>query len=328
MILVKTPLRLSFFGGGSDLAAYYNQRPGFCLSTTIDQYMYTAVCKTSYPGVKVVYSEIEQVKNIDDLKHDRVRETLRKMDITSNIEIGSYAHIPTKGTGLGSSSTYTVGLINALSRLKDIPYTRYDLAEAACDIEINKCNEPIGKQDQYAAAFGGFNAFTFTPDHVDVNSVTVSSDVIHQLDSNLLLFYTGIKRNASDILSQQSKNIVDDSKVTQSLGTMIDMGHDALKSLYKGNVDYFGYLLGMSWQLKKSLSSAISTSEIDEWYAEALTLGALGGKIAGAGGGGFLLLYVPKSKQYKVTQRMEQFGLKRFDFRFGDVGSEVVYHNE
>lgn len=327
MILVKTPLRLSFFGGGSDLAAYYNQQPGFCLSTTIDQYMHTAVCETSYPGIRLVYSEIEHVDKVGDLKHDRVREALKMMGVKSNIEISSYAQIPTKGTGLGSSSTYTVGLLNALARLKDVPITKYDLAEAACDIEISKCNEPIGKQDQYAAAFGGFNSYTFTPEHVDVSPVTISGDVLHQLNNNLLLFYTGVKRNASDILSEQSVNMKSDSYMVDKVQRMISYGRQALKSLYAGKVDDFGYLLGQAWALKKGLSSNITNSSIDEWYWEALTYGALGGKIAGAGGGGFLLLYVPLAKQYKVIQRMEQMGLKHFKFNFTDNGSEVVYDN-
>ena len=327
MILVKTPLRLSFFGGGSDLAAYYNQQPGFCLSTTIDQYMYTAVCETSYPGIRLVYSEIEQVEKLSELKHDRVREALKMMKVKSNIEISSYAQIPTKGTGLGSSSTYTVGLLNALATLKDVPMTKYDLAEAACDIEINKCNEPIGKQDQYAAAFGGFNSYTFTPEHVDVSPVVISGSVLHQLNNNLLLFYTGVKRNASDILSEQSNNMKSQSDMVDRVQGMITLGQLALKSLYQGDVDDFGSLLGQAWNLKKSLSSNITNSSIDEWYWEALTYGALGGKIAGAGGGGFLLLYVPYAKQTNVIQAMERCGLTHFKFRFSESGSEIVYNN-
>lgn len=327
MILVKTPLRLSFFGGGSDLAAYYNKRPGFCLSTTIDQYMYISICKTSIPGIKLMYSEIEIANTIDEIKHDRVRESLDLFNIRSNLEIGSFAEIPTKGTGLGSSSTFTVGLLNGLSALTNNPMSRYDLAHTASVVEIEYCNQPIGKQDQFAAAYGGFNSFTFTNERVDVSPVSVSKFATNTLNDQLLLFYTGIKRNTSDILTEQQTNTNNDKDTVDSLSTMIDIGKDALRSLYKGNIDDFGAMLGESWNHKKTLSSSISNPQIDEWYEKALSSGALGGKIAGAGGGGFLLLYVPYAKQTKVIQAMERCGLTHFKFRFSESGSEIVYNN-
>lgn len=327
MILVKTPLRLSFFGGGSDLAAYYTKRPGFCLSTTIDQYMYISICKTSIPGIKVMYSEIEMADKVDDIKHDRVRETLKLFDINSNLEIGSFAEIPTKGTGLGSSSTFTVGLINGLSALNRTPISRYDLARTASTIEIDYCKQPIGMQDQFAAAYGGFNSFTFNEDRVDVSPVSVPKIITNNLNDQLLLFYTGIKRNTADILTEQESNTNTNKDTLDSLSTMIDIGKEALNSLYKGRVDDFGAMLGESWNYKKTLSSSISNPLIDEWYEKALSSGALGGKIAGAGGGGFLLLYVPYDKQTKVIEAMNACGLTLFNFRFSENGSEIVYNN-
>lgn len=327
MILVKTPLRLSFFGGGSDLAAYYTKSAGFCLSTTIDQYMYITICKTSIPGIKLMYSEIEMANTIEEIKHDRVRESLDLFNIRSNLEIGSFAEIPTKGTGLGSSSTFTVGLLNGLSALTNNPMSRYDLAQTASVVEIEYCDQPIGKQDQFAAAYGGFNSFTFTNDRVDVNPVSISKFTTNTLNDQLLLFYTGIKRNTSDILSEQEHNTNTNKDTFDSLTRMIEIGTDALNSLYKGKLNDFGALLGESWNYKKSLSTTISNPQIDEWYEKALSSGALGGKIAGAGGGGFLLLYVPYAKQTNVIQAMERCGLTHFKFRFSEGGSEIVYNN-
>jgi D-glycero-alpha-D-manno-heptose-7-phosphate kinase len=327
MILVKTPLRISFFGGGSDLPAYYNRHEGFCLSTTINQFMYVSLCKTSIEGIKVVYSEIEVADHVESIRHDRIRETLKLFNIKSNIEISSFAEIPTKGTGLGSSSTFTVGLLNGICRLANVPVTKYDLAETACSIEIEKCKEPIGKQDQYAAAFGGLNCFTFNKDRVGVSPVNLSYSELKTLDSNLLLFYTGIKRNTSDILQEQSKKTESDQRTFDSLDQMVNLGKEAVKLLYNKKYDDFGSLIGHSWDLKKKLSSKISSSDIDTWYEEGIKSGAYGGKVVGAGGGGFLLFYVPPHNQSKVITNMERLGCKHFPFQFSNQGSEVVYND-
>jgi len=327
MILVKTPLRVSFFGGGSDLPTYYNKSEGFCLSTTIDQYMYVSLCKTSISGIKLVYSEIEIADDVEHIKHDRARESLKYFNINSRLEISSFAEMPTKGTGLGSSSTYTVGLLNGLSRLAQVPVSKYDLAEMAANIEINKCREPIGKQDQYAAAYGGLNVFKFSKQEVEVCPVSLTYSELETLDSNLLLFYTGIKRNTADILTEQSKNTETKQSTFDNISQMVQMGKDAIKYLYKKRYDEVGYLLGQSWDLKKGLSSNISNTQIDMWYQEGIRSGALGGKVVGAGGGGFLLFYAPAHKRKNVIEKLESIGCRHFPFNFSFTGSEVVYDN-
>ena len=325
MIVARTPLRVSFFGGGSDLAAYYKRQQGFCLSTTIDQYMYVAVCETSTPGIKLMYSEIEQVPRVSDLKHDRVRESLKFMKISSNFEIASFSQIPTKGTGLGSSSTFTVGLLNALHAHQELSISKSEMAKKACHVEINLCEESIGKQDQYAAAYGGFNTFEFNEDEsVDVKPLTVDSKTIESLNRELLLFYTGIRRDAADILSTQSNNTRDNTHTFSSISDMVDIGRYALKNLKKGDIDGFGYLLNDAWELKRNMSEGVTTPRIDECYEAAIKAGALGGKVLGAGGGGFMLFYVPSAYQWNVITTLGKMGLEEFPFKFSEGGSEIL----
>lgn len=322
MILTRTPLRVSFFGGGSDLPSYFQDNPGAVLSTTINKYMYIALCKTAYPGVKLVYNDIETVSNFEDLKHSRVRECLRTFNVTSNVEISSFCEIPTKGTGLGSSSTFTVGLVTALSSSTGAysDLAQYKIADTACRIEMGNCNEPIGKQDQYAAAFGGLNIIKFYHDLVEVQSCNmVNNSTIDKFNDNLLLFYTGMARSASEILSAQAEN-KNKNAILKDMVRHVDL---AYALLYQEDIDSVGALLHEAWRLKKQLSSNTTNDRIDTYYEKALKYGALGGKILGAGGGGYLLLYVPKEKQLDVLHALDD--LMSINFKFDNTGTQVIY---
>lgn len=318
MILVKTPLRISFFGGGSDIPSYYENFGGEVLSTTIDQYMYTALCKTSMDGIKVVYNDIEVAKNIDNIKHDRVRECLRYFDLHNHLEISSFAEIPTKGTGLGSSSTFTVGLINALCKLKNWDMSKYEVAELASYIEITACGEKIGKQDQYAASFGGLNHIEFSKDDTVVTPANVPNYTLHDLNNRLMMFYTGVTRSASEVISKQSDSLAHAGLMFQ----MVVMAKYGLNYLKHSNLDDFGNLLNDAWSMKRQLSDGVSNPLFDQYYEDAMNAGALGGKILGAGGGGFFLFYVPLQYQDSVRAVLP---LKEFKFKFENKGSQVVY---
>lgn len=317
MILVKTPLRISFFGGGSDIPSFYEAFGGEVLSTSIDQYMYTAVCKTSMEGIKVVYNDVEIAKTLDDIKHDRVRECLKYFNVYNHLEISSFAEIPTKGTGLGSSSTFTVGLIKALDRLLGWNMNKYEVAELASYIEIQACGEKIGKQDQYAASFGGMNHIEFSQDDTVVTPVNVPNYTLSDLNDRLMMFYTGVTRSASDVLSKQTESD------PAAMFKMVVMAKYGIHFLKNNQLDEFGSLLNDAWSLKRTLSSGISNPDFDQIYSDALSAGALGGKILGAGGGGFFLFYVPLNRQQGVREKLSH--LKEFRFRFEDKGSQVVY---
>jgi D-glycero-alpha-D-manno-heptose-7-phosphate kinase len=321
MIVTKTPLRLSWYGGGSDLASFYSKSPGLVVSTAIDRTIQIAVnlCETDH--CRVVYSELEVVKHADELKHNRVRSALARFGITSNIEICSFSDVSTKGTGLGSSSTFTVGLVNALAQSVDIKLSVRQIAELACQIEIDDCKEPIGKQDQYAAAVGGMNAFRFNSNgDVDIEPLEVAN--LHKLNDNFLMYSTGITRKTSDILSKQSRSMHSE-KSFDTMKTMVDMAEQSIVYLQKGQIDDFGALLHESWLLKRSLVDNISNYDIDIMYEHARQNGALGGKILGAGGGGYMLLYVTDKTKIKVMEAMKHY--KRFDFRLPYYGTQG-YH--
>lgn len=322
MIVTKTPLRISFFGGGSDIPEYYNNRPGLVISTTINRYIQLAVNLCEPKHVRVVYSELEQVSNTKRLKHELARSALERFGVNTGIEIASFSDITTKGSGLGSSSTYTVGLINALYNLKKLGYTRRDLAEAACEIEINVLGKPIGKQDQYAAAYGGFNAIRFDSTGVEVTSVPVSYSTLSSLNDNLMCFSTGQTREASSVLSDQLNNLKTNDRTIDGTTSLVYMAAEALKYIKQSKIDDFGALLNEAWIEKKKLASGVSNPHIDEMYETATRAGALGGKILGAGGGGFMLLYVPVFSRSKVKLAMREF--KQFHFNFTDQGSTAV----
>ena len=321
MIVTKTPLRLSFFGGGSDIPQFYENEQGLCVSTTINSYIYLAVNKCVAEHLKVVYSELELENDIEKIKHDRVREILKHYRQTSNMEICSFSDIPSKGSGLGSSSTFTVGLINAVHRtLTNKEIDKKTLSELACYIEIDKCNEPIGKQDQYAAAYGGLNAYWFNGKEVNVEPVDINFCTTMNLNSKLLCFNTGVNRQASSVLTEQVEKLKNKSNIEQTK-LMVNFAKESLNLLQKGKLDEFGELLGVAWEVKKKLSSNVSNPDIDEMYETALKNGAIGGKILGAGGGGYLMVYVPENKQNKVISALSRY--EQFNFNFENKGSTV-----
>jgi D-glycero-alpha-D-manno-heptose-7-phosphate kinase len=322
MIVTKTPLRVSFFGGGSDIPQYYQKKAGMVISTSIDKSIHIAVNKSQPSHIKAMYSEIEIVDDVEKLKHNRIKEALKRFKISSNIEIGSFSDVSTKGTGLGSSSTFTVGLLKALYNLKYMVHNKRDLAELACEIEIDKCGEPIGKQDQYAAAYGGFNVIRFDSTGVEVTPLNIGASALGFLNENLICYSTGINRNTSDILSDQIKNIEGDASAFDNTSKLVDLAEEALKHLRANRFDYFGTLLDEGWKYKKMLSSKISNPHIDQMYDTATRAGALGGKLLGAGGGGYMMFYVPERSRGSVALAMRDY--RRFHFKFTDQGSVAV----
>lgn len=321
MIVTKTPLRVSFFGGGSDIPDFYEHYKGMVVSTTIDKYIQLAVniCKTDH--TRVIYSEMEVALSANEIKHDRVRSALQRFNIKNNIEICSFSDVPTKGTGLGSSSTFTVGLVNALYNMHSRKYNKKDLAETACEIEIKDCKQPIGKQDQYAATYGGFNVIRFDHSGVEVTSINVSSGTLMDLNNNMLCFSTGIFRQASGILGKQVDGLQKGSNIEMTK-TMVSMAERSTILLRKGKIDDFGAMLHDSWEIKKKLAANISNPQIDDMYEIARENGALGGKILGAGGGGYLLLYVQGKNKLKLMRAMQ--GYRPFHFNFTDTGSTAI----
>lgn len=324
MIISQTPLRLSFLGGGSDLPSYYRRRGGAVLSTAIDKCVYVTVSRKFDDAVRVSYSRTEEVAGAGDVEHPIVREALGLLGIKGGIEITSVADIPAKGTGLGSSSTFSVGLLNALHAHVGRHASAERLAEEACDIEINRCGEPIGKQDQYAAAFGGFNFIRFHPDEtVEVQKLLCQPDTMEELQSMLMMFYTGITRSASVLLKEQSANMASAEEKVAVMDRMVSSAESVLRDLQSNRLDTLGPALEESWQLKKSLASGITNAEIDQAYDAARAAGAVGGKILGAGGGGFLLFLVPLGRQPAVREALRR--LRETPFRFARHGSRIIF---
>jgi D-glycero-alpha-D-manno-heptose-7-phosphate kinase len=324
MIISQTPLRLSFLGGGSDLPSYYRRQGGAVLSTAIDKCVYVTVSRKFDDAVRVSYSRTEEVETAAQVEHPIVREALGLLGIDGGIEITSVADIPAKGTGLGSSSTFTVGLLNALHAYAGRHASAERLAEESCDIEINRCGEPIGKQDQYAAAFGGFNFIRFhADDTVEVQKILCRRETLEELQSMLMMFYTGITRSASALLAEQSANMVGEAEKIAAMDRMVASAEAVLHDLQSNRLDTLGAALDESWQLKKSLASGISNPTIDAAYDAARAAGALGGKILGAGGGGFLLFMVPREKQEAVRHALS--GLRETPFGFARHGSRILF---
>src|SRR5512145_864936 len=284
MIITRTPFRVSFVGGGSDMEAFYSRCPGAVLSTSINKYMYISSHRFFFPGqLRVKYSETETVNTIDELKHPLLKETMRKTGVKSGIEISSIADIPA-GTGMGSSSSFTVGLLHCLYAVKRKYVTHEQLAREACEIEIDILGEPIGKQDQYAAAFGGLNIIHFQSNgDVQVEPLYIGNEIYATLQQNLIMFYVGNQRKASDILSEQKKNASQVEKFN-ILKSMVLLVHDLRNSLYSEKLDEFGKILHENWILKQKLASQITNSQIDNIYEAGRQAGAVGGKLLGAGG--------------------------------------------
>jgi D-glycero-alpha-D-manno-heptose-7-phosphate kinase len=324
MIITRTPFRISFVGGGSDMETFYSRFPGAVLSTSINKFMYISSHRFFFPGqVRVKYSETETVNSIDELKHPLLREAMRKTGVTQGIEISSIADIPS-GTGMGSSSSFTVGLLHCLYAVKRKYVTHEQLAREACEIEINILGEPIGKQDQYAAAYGGLNVIRFQPNgDVRVEPLYVKNETYLHLQKNLIMFYVGNQRKASDILTEQKKNASQDEKFNV-LKSMVGLVEDLKNCLYSEQLDYFGKILHENWMLKQKLASQISNNYIDDIYNAGIKAGATGGKLLGAGGGGFMLFYCKESKRQKLIEALQP--LEKFDFAFDRDGSKVIYY--
>ncbi len=324
MIITRTPFRISFAGGGTDLREFYRQEPGAVVSTAINKYMYIIVNKRFTDAIRVsYYAKTEIVDRVDEIRHSLVRESLKRVGISQGIEIASVADVHA-GAGLGSSGSFTVGLLNALYAYKGALKSAEELAREASHIEIDVLGEPVGKQDQYIAAYGGLRYFQFNPDESVINEpVMWSKGRKETLVQNLLLLYTGDIHEAGHILQEQKEKTSQPDKMT-SLRKMRDMAmtlKDQLNSDATAGV--IGETLHRGWQLKKELASGISNDKIDGYYERALKAGALGGKVLGAGGGGFLLLYCPESKQSLVRKALSD--LPVLEFSFEPEGSKIIY---
>lgn len=324
MLIVQTPLRISLAGGGTDLPGYYQEHGGYVVSTAIDKYIYVIVNARYDNKIYVDYTKKEIVNHVDEIQHDLVREAARITGMKNGFEVAMMADIPSEGSGLGSSSSLTVGLLNAFYHYQGVQVDREQLAREACEIEIDILGRPIGKQDQYIAAYGGLCGISFNPDHsVDVERLTISEQEKRRLGSNLLLFFTDIVRKSATILSEQNSRIVDTTAAHHSIKAL---AHEVRSTLLNNAYDAVGEILHRNWELKKSLASGITNPQIDEMYALARSGGAIGGKISGAGGGGFLLCYCQRSDQDNVRKKMSAY--REMPFMLESFGSKVVFHQE
>jgi D-glycero-alpha-D-manno-heptose-7-phosphate kinase len=320
MIIVQTPLRVSLFGGGTDFPAFFRKYGGCVLSTAIDKYIYVTIKKRFDDKLRVGYTKTEMVDDLSELKHELIRESLRKVGITHGVEVTTMGDIPSQGSGLGSSSTVTVGSLQSMySYIGElVPAER--LARDACEIELDTLAKPIGIQDQYIAAYGGLRFIEFSPDgEVHPHKLELSRDLIRALNDELLLFYTGKTRSSSAILKEQMSNI---EERCQELAAMKELALHARDQLIQGNIETIGELLHESWLLKRQLASKVSNGFLDELYAAARDAGAIGGKVTGAGGGGFLLLYCPYQKQKNLRARLSK--LQELPFNLEPDGSKVI----
>ena len=325
MIVTRTPFRISLCGGGSDLPAFYEKNGGCVISTTINKYMYI----TSHPSfdkktTTLRYSKVESVSDVKNIEHKYFKQCLLDEKL-KGIEITSIADVP-QGTGLGSSSSFTVGLLNNLKCYKREYISKGELAEMACELEINKLGNPIGKQDQYAAAYGGLNFYQFNKDgSVDVEPVLLEHDKYKQLEKNLIMLYVGGEHSASEILKEQSKNMVSAKDKEEGQKRIVELTHQLKYELEHSNIDAVGTTLHENWLIKKTLANGISNPQFDKWYDKALKNGALGGKILGAGGSGFFLFYVPEKNQEKFRKAMKE--LPEMDFKFDHTGTMVKFYD-
>jgi D-glycero-alpha-D-manno-heptose-7-phosphate kinase len=327
MIITRSPLRISLGGGGTDLPSYYKEHGGFLVAAAIDKYVYITLHQTFVQELIVKYSKLERVTSVDQLEHPIIREAMKAMQVGApNLEITSMADIPS-GTGLGSSGSFTAALLKALHTLNKTHISPAGLAEEACDIELNKLKEPIGKQDQYISAIGGITAFTFHPDgRVEHRPCAISEETLFNLEDNLLLFFTGYSRSASKILKDQNdKSKLNDPAMLENLHYTKELGLQSLAELESGNLEEFAHLMDIHWQRKKSRSKGMSNPRIDDWYEHAMANGALGGKLIGAGGGGFLMFYAGDKPRLRHAMRVK--GLQEVRFRFDFEGTKVVTQN-
>ena len=317
-------MRISLAGGGSDLPAYFRENGGAVLSSSIDKYVYLCLNRAFDQRVRVAYSRTEEVATAADLDHKLFRAVLTKLGVEKGIEIASIADIPSRGSGLGSSSAFTVGLLNAVYAYKGVRKSKLELAKEACEIEIDICGEPIGKQDQYAASMGGVNFIRFNPDDtVDVEPVSMPTQTLETLKHSMMMFYTGVLRSASSLLQEQSEGLVSFPENRRTTDRLVAMASELRTELSLGNPDALGACLDEGWRLKKSLSSGISNPSFDDIYTLAIQAGATGGKLLGAGGGGFFLFYVPRDRQEAVKSRLE--ALRHIEFTLDQEGATIEH---
>lgn len=325
MIISKTPLRISFFSGGSDLPSFYKKEYGAALSVTIDKFIYVILHKTPNIGIKTMFDDVQELSELDQMQDGIVKESLKYYDVKKELTVASISDILSRGSGLGSSSSFTVGLINALHKYKmNQTLDKEDNAKIACDIEMNKCSFPVGKQDQYAATYGGFNLFEFYDNEkVNVNKIAFTENWI-KLQNNLMLVYSGKGRSANSILQKQ-KDAMSDKVKFDLVKKSRDKAYTALKYFNSGDIDSFGYLLHEAWMDKKSVVKEITQSYFDDIYERALDAGCLGGKLLGAGGGGFFIFYVPLENQENVrSQITKNTECKVYDFKFYNNGTQII----
>ena len=324
MIITRSPLRISLGGGGTDLPSYYMEHGGFLIAAAIDKYVYITVHQTFVPELIVKYSKMERVQSPDELQHPLVREAIKLSGVDAScMEIASMADIPA-GTGLGSSGSFTTALLRALHAYnKDLIHPR-ELAEQACHIELDILKEPIGKQDQFIAAYGGITCFRFhTNGQVDAWPLKLTKETLYNLEDNLLLFFTGYSRSASNVLKEQdTKSRQKDKEMIENLHFIKELGIQSKDAMESGNLPKFAELMNIHWEHKKKRSGSMSNSNIDDWYNLAMKNGAMGGKLIGAGGGGFLMFYTEDKPRLRHT--MMKAGLQEVRFRFDFSGSQVI----
>lgn len=324
MIIIRSPLRISLGGGGTDLPSYYREYNGFLIAAAINKYVYITLHQTFVDELIIKYSKLERVTSINDIEHPIIREALKHIGIEApHLEITSMADIPA-GTGLGSSGSFTTALLKALHTLKKNLIHPRELAEQACHIELNLLQAPIGKQDQYIAAYGGITCFRFLPnDQVEAWPLKIGQETLYNLEDNLLLFFTGYSRSASEILAEQDKKSkTKDQDMIANLHFIKELGFKSKESLEQGDLYQFAELMNVHWEHKKQRSLKMSNTKIDEWYELARKNGALGGKMIGAGGGGFLMFYA--NDKVKLRHAMREAGLQEVRFRFDFSGTQVI----
>jgi D-glycero-alpha-D-manno-heptose-7-phosphate kinase len=324
MIITRSPLRLSLGGGGTDLPSYYREHGGFLIAAAIAKYVYITVHQTFVQDLIIKYSSLERVASVDDIQHPLIREALKLVNITeTNLEIASMADIPA-GTGLGSSGSFTTALLRALHMLRNNPISRRDLAEQACHIEIDILGEPIGKQDQYIASFGGITCFEFHADgSVDVAPLRIDTECLHNLEDNLLLAFTGFTRSASEILKDQdSRSRRNDKEMIENLHFVKQIGRESKEVLERGDLRRFAELMHAHWEHKKTRSKGMTNGPIDDCYDYARRNGAIGGKLIGAGGGGFLLFYT--EEKTRLRRALNKAGIDEVRWRFDFAGTTVL----
>ncbi|MDB5294787.1 MAG: bifunctional fucokinase/L-fucose-P-guanylyltransferase [Phycisphaerales bacterium] len=327
MIITRSPLRISLGGGGTDLPSYYKKHSGFLIAAAIDKYVYITVHQTFQKDLILKYSKLEHAESVDQIQHPIIREAMRLTGVGCNgephVELTSMADIPS-GTGLGSSGSFTTALLKALHAHRKNLIHPQQLAEQACHIEIDRLGEPIGKQDQYIAAYGGLTCFQFLPNgHVEAAPLKVDSETLYNLEDNLLLFFTGYSRSASSILKDQdSKSKQADKDMIDNLHFVKELGYQSQAALETGDLHKFGELMNVHWEHKKKRSGGMSNPDIDGWYTLAMANGAAGGKVIGAGGGGFLMFYA--DDKTKLRHALTQAGLREVRFRFDFEGTKIV----